>query len=75
MTTTIRTGKAPMRVTPRVRASNEPRFHAPATHRLEDALAVLADGHERIAQLFARFGAVPSRRPLGGLAHAGAART
>ena len=63
MTTTIRTGKPLMRVTRRVRASNEPRFRAPATRRREDALDVLADDHERIAQLFARFDQLASNGP------------
>ena len=63
MTTTIRTGKPPMRVARRVRASNEPRFGAPATRRREDALDLLADEHERIAQLFARFDKLASNGP------------
>lgn len=63
MTTTIRTGKPLMRVTRRGRASNEPRFRGPAARQREDALDVLADDHERIAQLFARFDQLASNGP------------
>ena len=52
-----------MRVTRRDRASNEPRFRAPATRHGEDALDVLANDHERIAQLFARFDKLASNGP------------
>jgi hemerythrin-like domain-containing protein len=63
VTTTIRTGKPLMRVTRRVGASNEPRFGATSTRRREDALDVLADDHERIAQLFTRFDKLASNGP------------
>jgi len=63
VTTTIRTGKPLLRVTRRARASNEPRFRAPSTRHGEDALDVLADDHERIAQLFARFERIASNGP------------
>jgi hemerythrin-like domain-containing protein len=63
MTTTIRTGRPLLRVTPRAHASNEPRFRAPGSRRREDALDVLRAGHERIAQLFARFDALASSGP------------
>jgi hemerythrin superfamily protein len=61
--TTIRTGKSLLRVARRAKASNEPRFRAQTTRRGDGAVEVLADDHERIEQLFARFDKLESNGP------------
>ena len=50
----LRTARPLLRVQRRRAASNEPRFRASAARR-NDAIAVLADDHARLSELFARF--------------------